>query len=445
MQSVRRTPKKVVDDGKHRLQLQRAKEKAVQASSVAARELRAVIGLASRRGLNAEEIFRHFAVDDEESSDPGRGKGDRRRAGKKEIVRGMAGLGVSVSEEAASLLIETILRSRAGSSSEVSTQFTITSSLFGDSEGLPRSVVGNRVGSASGAHSEKLASRRERGISGKPSAERVEDMSLSALRQYVTAKDLWSFAHRELEHCPTAPGKQAATPPKGKRDNLHLSPQEKAGALDVSSPHRLAREDLGRSPKRRRTRTSGCRGGDSATQTAGRDRMSSEKLRSTEGAHRERRLEASTALGGISGSGKSVPERISGKTCSAEEFQQSFGSLQASLPTTPCLPAIGNHGATTTMTAAHLSTGYNGVHEARQMSTPTHLKRGVQDARGPLEIDPKLLSPGRGFSNVGGQRLPPLAGMRLGACENVELVSFPCDNPAFEAMNGKDRVFHVDR
>lgn len=455
MQSVRSTPAKVADEGNQSSQLKRAKEEAVLASSVAARELRAVLGLASRRGLNAEDVFQHFRVEGEKNADADVGKRDLRRAGTKEIVGGMASLGVSLSEEAAALLIETIIRSRAGSVAEPSTQSSVATSSFRDSVGQPRCVVSNQTGPTPGVISRKPAATGNRGPSRQSAAQGLRDKSLSPLRQWVTAEDLWKFAHRELEHCAVAAGDTAMAAPNdrvqhtqahGKHERLPSASQENAGVLHVPPLNRPACGDLGRSPKRRRIKSSGCiRGGDNATHMTGIKRPTSEKLRGTEGAYRGHRVRASTTMSDNKGEGGSVRELHRVKKDTMDDTQLQFGRLGASLPTMSCFSAIGDAGATAGAIAARSKTAWDGGHKARHTSIPIHVETGPQEANGTPESDRNPLRSRHGVSNVGTNRLPALAGSSFRAKESAEIASFPCNDPAFEAMHGKDRVFHVDR
>ncbi|CAN0220798.1 unnamed protein product, partial [Laminaria digitata] len=97
--------------GQSRLKQKGGKGEAALAASVAARELRGLMCLARRRGLNADEAFRHFKVD-----------GGKGRAGKREVLKGMASLGLTLSGEAAAVLIETIVSSAEVPLSEVQLQ-----------------------------------------------------------------------------------------------------------------------------------------------------------------------------------------------------------------------------------------------------------------------------------------------------------------------------------
>lgn len=81
------------------------REKAELNASLAARELRAVASLA---GGHAEEVFRYF------DNDKGTG-----RAGKEEVVRGMASLGVSISGDGALVLINMIAGNKESSRASV--------------------------------------------------------------------------------------------------------------------------------------------------------------------------------------------------------------------------------------------------------------------------------------------------------------------------------------
>lgn len=166
VESVPRPPKQELDHVRQAAKRKHMLEEASLAASVAARELRALVILACRRGLNADEAFRHFDA------------AQRGHVGQDEMRYGMASLGVHISDEAASLLINmvaTCSQEHCGTSdSRVRTKLS------------PRARQSyERVGGDSEA-SDTGARHSAREQDARPAAER--------LREHITAADLWCFA-----------------------------------------------------------------------------------------------------------------------------------------------------------------------------------------------------------------------------------------------------------
>lgn len=423
VQSVRRPPVQEAEENKQHLKRKRLTEEAALASSVAARELRAVVSLASRRGLNAEEIFQHFVVDDLADARAGEESVGCPCAGKKDVIKGMEGLGISLSEEAAGLLVQTIVRSSDEPPGQHST-------LPAANAGQPRRILSEplrvpnergRAAVAGGAESTKP--RRARETSSQRSAADGKTLP-PLLRQYITAEDLWNFASRT---CP--PGGKAqsssgdATTPveRGEpgaagvhEERFPLLSQKEAKEVEKHVPQQTAHGDAGPSSTRNRARN-----GPS-----------------------------------IGGGGSGIIAANGAQQANRRYNQQTFGNHQASLLMMPSLPATGNgatalntYGPAAAKTPGNLEeTAGEGAPRPHSMSTQvgsidSSRKRDLE------QCDGTLLGPRRRQTFpacVGTVAVAPAAVPTVFQ-ERAEVASFPCDNPVLEATGSKDRVFHVDR
>lgn len=157
-------------------------EETAKAASVAARELRSMIALSARRGLNADDVFQHFDV---------RGRGC---IGTIELLQGMMNLGVTLSEEAATSLIEMIV---AGGNIPYSTVPPARCLNIDHAQGIQEKEK-NTVGSKPSKEKKKTLARKRV----------AEPKRLSTLRKNIDAKDLWNFAKND--ECSTASMKTAS-------------------------------------------------------------------------------------------------------------------------------------------------------------------------------------------------------------------------------------------
>lgn len=408
MQLVKKTPAKVVEETNQRSKRERLKQEALLASSVAARELRAVVGLARRRGLNAEEVFQHFVVDDGEGTDAG-GKETGRRgvAGQKEIIKGMEGLGISLSEEAATLLIETIVHSCV--------------------EPPPR-------------------------LPTRPAADDGVKSSSSPPRQHINAQDLWKFAQAQRSEVVTSLNRREERGSAiGSDDSLPSESQEK---LAMKGSKQSIHGESGPLCKRRRTKDTGdSRARGSTKRNTGKDAMKE----SPHGMGRTNRLsplETHLIPGGASGS----REPMSGQPPSWGNTQHAFGNYHASVSTMSSMftgndvRAGAGAGAASVRCIGHEEAAKKDA--PRSHSMPNHAnsvesrgKRNLQES-GDRSLCPprRKIFPVRAGSAVPRQDRPRVpAAQRCTPFKKAEVISFPCDNPSAEAMDSKDRVFHVDR
>lgn len=155
---------------------QARREETRLAASVAARELRALVQMASRRGLTAEEAFEHFDPD------------KQGRVGKIEIRKGMASLGVALSDEAAVEVVEMVI----ACANEQQRRAKCDPSAPTRQAPSAREPSGN---CNAGAVSKEV----EVGKRGSDRANRkVAAEKSTNLRQSITAADLW-FLSRTLE------------------------------------------------------------------------------------------------------------------------------------------------------------------------------------------------------------------------------------------------------
>lgn len=168
---VQTVPRTEMRDKEREVKRQVPREETRLAASVAARELRALMQMASRRGLTAEEAFEHF--------DP-RKKG---HVSKIEIREGMASLGLVLSDEAAAELVRMVIdvasrHAKCGPS-------TLTRQARSS-----REPSGN-CGICAVSTEVEVRERGSDGAKRKSGAEKS-----SNLRASITAADLWCFSRR---------------------------------------------------------------------------------------------------------------------------------------------------------------------------------------------------------------------------------------------------------
>lgn len=463
VQSVRRPPAKEDEDKRERSKRKRLKEEALLASSVAARELRAVVKLASRRGLNAEEIFLHFVAEDVDvarTREEGKGELGCRCVGKKEVVKGMAGLGISLSEDAAALLIETIVRSSAERSPRRRKNLAAAdkhASLFKGNLRKSRRVLKGSADATTAGAADRVA-KRGRQAHLKRSAPGPKILS-SLPRQHITAEDLWNFALRDkAQDTRSRSGSEETNSPAGRGDGgAGNGESEGVHALSPDKQEQATNEDVdggtGPSSKRRRTQN-----GEnswrvrSAKGKTGQGTSPKDGVHSMGRAHRLSPLPASPPLD--VGGGNSDQNSV--------DLQQTWGSnLHASRSTLSPSSAAG--GAAATATASYAASPELSGREAiaakgrtRPRSMRAHLdsinSRGTGDSK---ESSGSRLDPARGettptygsLAAVGAtQDHTPVPGVApRDSHDNAEVASFPCESPTVEAKDGKDRVFHVKR
>lgn len=446
------------DEHKQHLKRKRLTEEAVHASSVAARELRAVVSLASRRGLNAEEIFRHFVVDEAADAREGEANAGCRRAGKEDVVKGMEGLGIALSEEAAAVLIETIVRS---SGEPPGQHFTRPAA---DAEQLRGNVdqsmrVPKERGYAAIAGAERAKPTRARETSLKRSA--AGRKSLPPLpRQHITAEDLWNFASRTSVHGgkSQSSSEDAKTPIDQGEEGTSSAGDESLPPLSQEESKQVATHhsdsihgEAGASSLQKRARNTGsARGGGSAKEATRKGILCEGAPRGMGSTGPLRPFPASTPSGDGSGSIAANNAHHTNRGYN----QQTFGNPRASLLTTSSFSATGNAAAAPTTADSTTCTTPSGLkvaageHAPRPHSMPTQLGSIDSCGAGGLEeSDGSLLGARRRrtLSARGGSVAVVPAAAPSASHEKAEVASFPCDNPTLEATDGKDRVFHVDR
>lgn len=367
------------------------------AASVAARELRGLMCLARRRGLNADEAFRHFEVE-----------GARGRAGKREVLKGMDSLGLTLSEEAATLLIEIIVSSTEAPRSEMSEL---------QREGLKK-TADMRSEREGAAISDASALRRRRVIPRRATPPK----SLPPLREYFTSDDLWHFAGIPDGVTARISGQAQDS------DNDDTSVRHHSGASKgAKSPRtRALIDDKSHAhSKRRRTNQEGGEwiGGEAS---AGRNAVDN-TITSKKPPNRRRTPPHTTPASSSSrqnGSGRddrgSVPMR---------EERAPHVPPMLSATSVP----IG--GSSSARRKTNLGATAGNANQPRLCSMPspsgtTNFKRGWSQHGA---ADRRQTFHSRADSSAEDPARKPL------------WASFPCEDPVAEATNGKDRVFHVDR
>ena len=447
VQSVPRPPIKEADETRQHLKRKRLTEEAAHASSVAARELRAVVSLASRRGLNAEEIFQHFVADKAADARVGEENVGSRCAGRKDVVRGVEGLGISLSEEAAGLLIETIVRSSGESQGQYSTRTAAGAGQPRRNMNQPRRVPKGRGRAAFAASAENT----KPGVGRQTSSERSSAGRKTLpplLRQHITAADLWNFAASS----PTQDGNAQSNsedaetpidrgegPASADEESFHALSQEEAKEDAANHSKQSIQGEAGPLSIRKRARNMGStRGGFSAKEDARNGTFLEEDPRGMDSTDARRSFPASTtASGGIG----SIAANRAHQT--DEMFNSpSFGNLQAS-STMPSFPIAGGVAATAGAAASATPSGLEAFrnHVSRPHSMPTHFTSTDSRRKGDLMGSRRR----RTFPTLGRSVAATPATVPSVSREQVEVASFPCENPTLEAADGKDRVFHVDR
>ena len=455
---------KEAEEQHQRSKRKRLKEEALLASSIAARELRAVVTLASRRGLNAEEIFGHFIVEDAADANARGGvkeETDRRSAGKKEVVKGMAGLGISLSEDAAALVIEHIVRSIAERSPQRRKNLAAADDAAGQQNGSlghSRRKSKEPADAATAGAAERVAKRGRRAQL-KRSAPGPKLLS-PLPRQHITAEDLWNFAHQNnVQDTRSQTGSEETKSPIARRDEgsgggqgeyLHdLTPEKEERAPNTPSIY----AGTGPSSKRRRTQDgNSSRRGGSATGMVGEGAPSQDVTHGMGGAHRLKPLPASAPLGGGRGN----------RGQSNADLQSWGNKHHPSRSTTPPSSAAGGVAAAATTATAASTNKRDGLEataekgKPRPRSMPTRvgsinprgredLKEGSGSCLGPRTKRAFPAGGGLGSATATSDHGAVPASAPREPYQQVEVASFPCTSPAEETTDGKDRVFYVKR
>ncbi|CAM9910671.1 unnamed protein product, partial [Ectocarpus sp. 12 AP-2014] len=434
VQSVRKPPAKEASEDNERVKRKRLMEETVLASSVAARELRAVVGLAGRRGLTAQEIFQHFVVDDAMNANAVGEQGGR--VGRKEIMAGMANLGIALSEEASDLLIKTIVRSSADPTPCRSTEPAAASQVRGSvmqPQHLPR-----KRGSPASVNASSL----QRG--GGRSSTRRTNRSPPPLRRYVTAEDLWNFASSESGN--NSKHSKGGGAPLDDGENRVSAIQDSERRLratqdhEPNRPNRASHGGPGPSPKRRRRKNGGHSPG------GGTDTSSEEQSRATGGSRRVGPPAPSSAgCGSRSDRPKHAQQSFSksDRQAASENFQGSLSTISSvsSAHDPASVAALGIPATGPTKNLVALTAGRKKLRPHSMLapigSVGSEKRRGLQGR----DTQRRWTEPTRVYSASHQSG----SGLKTALLENGELASFPCHDPAEEARNGKDRVFHVDR
>lgn len=449
VESVSRPPVNEADEHKQRLKRKRLTEEAAHASSVAARELRAVVTLAGRRGLNAEEIFRHFVADGNADARAGEADAGCRRAGTKDVITGMEGLGISLSEDAAALLIETIVRSSGEPSGKHSTRLAADADQLCGNLNRPLRVP-------KGRYAAKPRRARETSLR-RPAAGQKTLPPL--LRQHITAEDLWIFASRR-----SVRGGKVQSSSEDAKMPIDRGQQRPARAIDESLPG-LSREEANEvatnhsiqsihgeaepSSMRKRARNIGITRGSGSAKEAARKGKLHEEAPSGMGSTGSLGPSPAPTTSGC-GSG-SITANIAHQT--NRGYNPQSGNPQACLSTMPSFSAAGDAAAAPTTADASPTPVQPGLTAEKDAPRPrsmpsqvgssidSHRKRDLEKTNGSV-VGPRRR---RTVSACGGSVAGVPSAAPSTSHKKAEVASFPCNSPTLEATDGKDRVFHVDR
>lgn len=362
------------------------REEIVLEASIAARELRGLICLARRRGLNADEAFRHFKVE-----------GDKGRAGKREVLKGMSSLGFTLSEEAAAVLVQAVVSSaeasRSNSMLEVQYQ-----GLGRPSDARVISERGDAITSyASAAGSEHVTIPKR--------AAQLKPLPLPP-REYFEADDLWRFAGlRDGASASTTSHRAIYS------DNVDI----RVGAARHGGGSIFSRE-----PKYRLR-----------APADGKIRTPSKRRRTSRD-------------GGEWDRGEQVGGREGTANTSTTVDNATVDTATADSATPDNATAVGKATETGKSPCAKRKTPrHNGVTagNGKPRACPTSRLSGTT-ANGKNSRSPQRgggVDRRQNFNSWGG----------YSAAEDPASIPlqayFPCENPVAEATNGKDRVLHVDR
>lgn len=455
VQTVAKEPKVLGSLERQGAKRKRLREEATVAASVAARELRALVALACRRGLNAEEVFCHFDV------------GGCGRAGKEEVVKGMATLGISLSMDGAAMLVKLVIAAGSGSTDGQSATTVPSSASQGKLEQLlleksVRTTTGD-ISTTIDSKASHVATKISDQVVGKNNRTGLTSTPLR-LRHHFTADDLWKFAR-------TAPGETRSkvevksepnryenddnddgdgeTLTRGRRSARRVGPDERM----ISDDNEKTTIEKSMKSKRRRTSggvTSDRRGlgwdeshsnGNNASTSTGRGSVLLTEKKSS--ATRRGRWRLKTKQGSTSAS------LYRDDHCdSVASKKQDAKQILCSSTVTPSLMPVSIDDES--------SQRASGLAENETVTTPPRSttcsdvpNRNVTSAAsrgsGLHRGEPGKLRNAGASSRTKGSALGAKV-LRSTDCDNPGvLTSFPCDDPLAEAAFGKDRVFHVKR
>lgn len=413
VQSRRRQPREQIDAEASRCENTRLQEEAATAATMAAQELRAVLTLARKRGLNAEDIFRHFCDD----------MGVGGRAEKRMVLTGMAKLGIALSEEASALLVKMII---------VNTE---------DSRPTKPSQLGPKQGRHSVTARRPTYEIGEGTPRARPEVVRTEDSPASTtarvssssslslqMRDYFTANDLWAFARPPMTHnegpAVTSHTGGESTHNRGHPLQAHKHTVNKPCKSSAASKA-LAGEvvEFVASPKRKRIAANTIAGDisrsgvEETTPAIGKPQKATRRTK--------RRYEH------VSPVSKGDPIRSS----------HDDDSRRPATPVSEMRPGSG------TQTVLPTSKVKNNKLQEFSLSNARH-RRGnspinCTGTRQPVDGDSK----DRVVSNKSPGSYADRPAVIRGevAHDKLGVAHFPCEDPVAEAIGGKDRVFHVDR
>ena len=376
VQPVARQPREDLDGVEPCTKRKELRQKVKFDASVASRELLAVVSLARRRGFNAEEVFRHF------DSENGAG-----RAGKNEVIRGMANLGILISEESAAVLIDIVTSATGSSCASVE-------------ESEPKRRRG-KPGKGSAEATSGLSGRKTYSAR-KPSA------ASQPVRDYFTANDLWHFGSIPTFYT-TSDTKNRRRTSFERRDGNPSA----YSCLDQALPRKSP--SCGKTKDKMSTSTKGRRIATFRTSLAvqsGEQRATLEdRITETDRSYgRETRDEPSS----------SSPSGSDHQPQAALQTRHSSQNDQAPTMSSVSISGIDD------------SSPQQNILQTRGRGLPRHKQyRGA----------PSVALLGENTK----RRPSTLKNHEEHDNETVELAYFPCKNPVAEAKNGKDRVFHVQR
>lgn len=455
VQTVTKEPKVVGSLERQGAKRKRLREEAAVAASVAARELRALVALACRRGLNAEEVFCHFGV------------GVCGRAGKEEVVKGMATLGISLSMDGAAMLVKLVIAARSGSTDGQSSTTVPSSVSQGNLEQL---LLEKGVRTTTGDISTTIDSKASH-VATKIPVQVVRKNNCPGLmstpllqRHHFTADDLWKFARTAPEE--TWSKAEVSSEPNGYEndDNDDGGGENlirgRGSARKVGPDERGVSDDnekttMEKSTKTKRRRTSGDVTSDrrglgwaeshsnsyNASISTGRgSALLAEKKSSTtrRGRWRQKKKQGSTSASLYR---DDHCDSAASKKQEAKQVLSSSNVTPISMPVSidgesfRCASGLAEN---ETVTTPPRSTTCSDVPDRNVTSAAG---RGNDLHRGESGKLHNAGASSRTKGSVQGAKV-----LRSTDCDNPGvLASFPCDNPLAEAAFGKDRVFHVKR
>lgn len=398
VQPIARPPQVEVDEEEEALNRKLQREEASLAASVAVREIRALVVMARRRGLNAEDIFEHF---------------DLERKGYVDTIamrKGMDTLGVIVSDEAAAIVVETVVAYAGGKGEGVKKTCSQTRTGVGPTV---RKLLRNRA--AYTCKESDVGTHAEFSVEGND----VERENIPS-RNRFTAADLWTFSHTPEDVLAT----EGSTSHGGAEVDANKCAAHWVTSAVMSSEQPYTDDVLrNRSPgtKRRKTRKD-------TEVTRQHEDIDEGLLRSVQ----QHSQTISPALN-KAGDGERT---TSWSTCQPTASAASSSSL-AFLSSCTAERRLGSR-ETDPERPHHALTVHSGVGSST--------RRRQQDQENVVDAGGITLEHSRRISErrIEGKRV----GLRGRSVldKPLELASFPCADPVTESIcGGKDRVFHVER